>query len=281
VALKAVIDSQATLEAAVASQKELFSQADDAAIVFQAALDAAIISKAALDSAADSPAALHSAIDSQVALDAAVGSRAAIFSEAEDAAVVSQAALEASKVFLAALDTVILSQDEAAIVSQVRDASVVSQTALDAWEVSQVAMDAAIILQSIEAAVFSLTLDKSITGTGIKQRIVYGPRRSDGTRSVSGWDQNGRHFRSDGYPARTAPRSQKHKAADESDVESGWHTDSSITEEGSETPPSMDMSEGEEVFKAKRIKRRSLIFAEAKARRNARALVRRPKRAKH
>jgi hypothetical protein len=66
----------------------------------------------------------------------------------------------------------------------------------------------------------------------------------------------------------------------ESDVESGFYTDSSCTEEGSETPPSMDMSEGEEIFMAKRSERRKIIIAEAKARRNARSIVRRSKRAK-
>jgi hypothetical protein len=69
------------------------------------------------------------------------------------------------------------------------------------------------------------------------------------------------------------------KIVDEgSDVESGFHTDSTCTEEGSETPGSMDMSEGEEDFLAKRNERRKIRVAEAKARRTARAIVRKDRR---
>jgi hypothetical protein len=63
-----------------------------------------------------------------------------------------------------------------------------------------------------------------------------------------------------------------------SGVESGFHTDSTCTEEGSETPGSMDMSEGEKIFMIKRNERRKIIVAEAKARRNARAIVRKARR---
>jgi hypothetical protein len=154
------------------------------------------------------------------------------------------------------------------------DANVCSKSALDASIVSQAALDAAIHAHS---AIFR----KAQEAVVIYHAATYAVKVADDALAAVILSHDAALVDATlEVPPAMVQRITTCTADTESDVESGFHTDSSCTEEGSETPPSMDMSEGEEIFMTKRNERRKIIVDEARARRNARAIVRRTKRAK-
>jgi hypothetical protein len=194
---------------------------------------------------------------SSKALQAAEESQTTLLSEVQDAQVVSMTALAAAIVSKAALD-----------------ANVCSKSALDAAIVSQAALDAATHAHS---AIFRKAQEAVVIYHAATHAVKVA---NDALAAVILSHEAALVHATLEVPPAMVQRITTCTATEESDVESGFHTDSSCTEEGSETPPSMDMSEGEEIFMAKRSERRRVIVAEAKARRSARAIVRRSKRAK-